>query len=71
MIKGNGGNKVMMINDVPRAFFEAPARRRVCVELPAAALMPEEREQGLLGLVQMSVYTEPVTQRAFSKKFAR
>ena len=26
--------KVFMINDVARAFFEAPATRNVCVEIP-------------------------------------
>ena len=29
------GSKVIMINDVARAFFEAPAVRNVCVEIPA------------------------------------
>ena len=28
------GSKVIMINDVARAFFEAPAVRNVCVGLP-------------------------------------
>ena len=28
------GDKVMMINDVARAFFEAGATRQICVELP-------------------------------------
>ena len=28
------GSKVIMINDVARAFFEAPAVRNVCVEIP-------------------------------------
>ena len=28
-----GGRKVIMVNDVSRAFFEAPARRPICVEL--------------------------------------
>ena len=28
------GYKVLMINDVSRAFFEAPAVRNVCVEVP-------------------------------------
>ena len=28
------GSKVLMINDVSRAFFEAPAVRNVCVEIP-------------------------------------
>ena len=27
-------DKVMMVNDVARAFFEAPIQRRLCVELP-------------------------------------
>ncbi len=27
-------DKVLMINDVARAFFEAPVKRKVCVELP-------------------------------------
>ena len=26
------GHKVIMVNDVSRAFFEAPAMRQVCVE---------------------------------------
>ena len=33
--------RVLMVNDVARAFFEAPVRRAVCVELP-----PEQREEG-------------------------
>ena len=28
------GSKVLMINDVARAFFEAPAIRDICVEIP-------------------------------------
>ena len=28
------GSKVLMVNDVARAFFEAPAPRHVCVEIP-------------------------------------
>ena len=28
------GSKVLMINDVARVFFEAPATRDVCVEIP-------------------------------------
>ena len=30
----NIGSKVLMINDVARAFFEAPAKRNICVEIP-------------------------------------
>jgi len=45
--------KVVMINDVARAFFEAPAKRNLCVELPE-----EERREGLdeVGLLQQSLY---------------
>ena len=50
------GDKVIMVNDVARAFFEAPMRRTVCVELPAEALTEAEREQGVVGLLQMSLY---------------
>ena len=28
------GSKVLMINDVSRAFFEAPAVRDICIEIP-------------------------------------
>ena len=31
------GTKVMIVNDVPRAFFEAHMSRGVCVELPLEA----------------------------------
>ena len=30
-------DKVIMVNDVARAFFEAPMRRDICVELSAEA----------------------------------
>ena len=35
-IRSNGemGTKVIMVNDVARAFFEAPAMRNVCIEVP-------------------------------------
>ena len=41
-----GKDKVMMINDVSRAFFEAKAKRIVCVELPEAGKTTEERNSG-------------------------
>ena len=28
------GSKVILINDVARAFFEAPAIRKICMEIP-------------------------------------
>lgn len=55
-----GEEKVVMINDVARAFFEAPVRRTVCVELPAEAKGPRGSALGsevdAVGLLQMSLY---------------
>ena len=38
------GSKVIMINDVSRAFFEAPAVRNICVEIPPEDLEEAEEE---------------------------
>ena len=45
--------RVVMLNDVARAFFEAPVQRLVCVELP-----PEARVDGedCVGFLQKSLY---------------
>ena len=48
--------KIIMVNDVARAFFEAPARRLVCVELPPEALEGEPDGADTVGLLQMSLY---------------
>ena len=48
--------KIMMINDVARAFFEAKAMRTVCVELPTENMMEEDRKQDMVGLLRMSLY---------------
>ena len=44
---------VVMINDVSRAFFEAPASRTVCIELPRES--PDYAE-GVVGLLKKSLY---------------
>ena len=41
-----------MINDVARAFFEAPVRRKICIELPEE----EKGEEDEVGLLNMSLY---------------
>ena len=48
--------KVIMIDDVARAFFEAKAIRTVCVELPAESVTEEDRRQDMVGLLKMSLY---------------
>ena len=44
--------KVIMVNDVSRAFFEAPMRRNVCIELPSE----EQGGKDEVGWLQMSLY---------------
>ena len=45
-----------MVNDVSRAFFEAPVRRHICVELPEEELTEEDRRRGVVGKLRMSLY---------------
>ena len=47
--------RVIMLNDVARAFFEAPMTRMVCVELPEEAFA-EGDERDTVGLLQLSLY---------------
>ena len=42
--------------DVSRAFFEAPAKRAVCVELPEEALKVGETTQDIVGKLLASLY---------------
>ena len=46
----------MMVNDVSRAFFEAPTTRQVCVELPGEDLTNMDRQLDNVGHLQMSLY---------------
>ena len=66
---GEEENKVIMINDVSRAFFEAPMKREMCVEIPE-----EDREEGegdMVGLLNMSLYGTRDTAVIFSKRSGR
>ena len=49
-------NKVVLINGVARAFFEAPAVREVCVELPDEDLSSSDRNLDRVGHLAMSLY---------------
>ena len=49
-------SKVVMINDVARAFFEAPAVRNICVEIPDEDLTAKDRQSDNVGHLRMSVY---------------
>ena len=45
-----------MVNDVARAFFEAPARRSVCIEIPKEDLTEADKRHDKVGHLQMSLY---------------
>ena len=45
-----------MINDVSRAFFEAPMQRHICIELPEEELEEHERGKKLVGHLRQSLY---------------
>ena len=49
-------SKVIMVNDVSRAFFEAPAVRQVCVELPAEAKDEKDKGRDVVGKLKLSLY---------------
>ena len=46
----------ILIADVSRAFFEAPAKRDICVELPEEALTEGETTQDTVGKLLASLY---------------
>jgi len=53
---GRTGDKVMLIADVSRAFFEAKARRKICVELVEEDKTVKDKEQDMVGLLELSMY---------------
>ena len=50
------GSKVIMINDVSSAFFEAPAVRNICVEIPAEDMEEADKRHDKVGHLRMSLY---------------
>ena len=54
--QGVYGNKVIMINDVARAFFEAPAMRNICIEIPKEDLLEADKRLDKVGHLRMSLY---------------
>ena len=47
---------VIMLNDVSRAFFEAPMQRNLCIELPDEVMTAEDRRKDMVGLLKQSLY---------------
>ena len=55
-IRTRAEDKIVMINDVARAFFEAKVQRDVCVELPLGAMTAEDRNKDLVGKLRLSLH---------------
>ena len=51
-----GSTKSILIADVSREFFEAPANRDLCVGLPAEALKDGETPEDVVGELMASLY---------------
>ena len=50
------GSNVIMINDVSRAFFEAPATRNICVVSPSENKTDMDARHDRVGHLRMSLY---------------
>ena len=55
-VGADGVEKTVLIADVSRAFFEADAKRLVCVELPEEDLTEKDKKEGNVGLLNKSMY---------------
>lgn len=53
---GIGTSKSILVADIARAFFEAPAKRDVCVDLPEEALRKGEKTLDTVGKLLASLY---------------
>ena len=66
-----GEEKIIMINDVARAFFEAAALRKVCIELPEEDKSPSDQAKDLVGLLRMSLYGTRDAAKNWQEEVAR
>ena len=67
----DGQKSVIMINDVSRAFFEAPMQRHLCVELPEDTMSSEDRRRDVVGLLNQSLYGTRDAAANFQKEVAK
>ena len=67
----DGEEKVIMVNDIARAFFEAAATRKVCIEIPEEDRLPEDRGKDLVGLLNMSLYGTRDAAKNWQEEVAR
>ena len=69
--KDGNEDQAIMINDVARAFFEAEATRRVCVELPGEDKTESDRHRDVVGKLNMSLYGTRDAARNWQDEVAR
>ena len=50
------GTEVIMVNDAARAFFEAPAMRSVCIEIPKEDLTEADKRHDNVGHLYMRLH---------------
>ena len=55
-VEKSKGEKVIMIADISRAFFEADAVRDICVELPKEAKDHKDEGKDVIGKLRLSMY---------------
>ena len=70
-LKHSGDDRIMLISDVSRAFFEAPMRRNIAVSLPAEALEPGEDPKETVGILELSLYGTRDAATNFQKEVSR
>ena len=71
--KKDEASKTIMINDVSRAFFEAPMQegRNICIELPEEDLTEEDKRNDMVGYLNMSLYGTRDAAYNFQKEVRR
>jgi len=67
------GRKVVMLNDVSRAFFEAPmqAGRNLCIELPIEDMTEEDKRRDMVGHLVQSLNGTRVAAANFQKEVTK
>ena len=62
---------VVMISDVARAFFEADAKRELCVELPAEAKTAKDEAEDNVAFLKKSLYGTRDAAQNFQREVQR
>ncbi len=65
------GEKVIMVNDIARAFFEADATRELCVELPDEVKDQDDMKNDHVALLKKSLYGTRDASANFQKEIRR